>query len=252
MLVLLLTMGCDLGAIKDQIDGLTNPLVAEGMVIGIAEPQDDRIDLSSLGYDPGANITVFLADASNAADLNQALVSGATVSASDGATEVDLPERESGVYTTDPMPGIDYAADATMTITAVLDDRMGTGDIVLPEGAGLAIVEGHAAGDPLEIDVSGKGYTGTLITVFDTASGSLTYSNEPTDAKAVYDLTRGTTEVTTVTIPGEAFPGESVYALGFAGLVHTRSADFDGMNTLLSGILAGQLEFHPVVTVPLP
>ncbi|MEN0064632.1 MAG: hypothetical protein AAGA48_20960 [Myxococcota bacterium] len=252
MMWLVLAIGCDLTEIVDQIDGITNPLVTEALVLGVAEPADERIDLSSIGYDPGANATVFLANASNVNDLDNALVSGATVTASDGPTSAELPERENGVYVSNPGSGLDYVPGRTMTISAVLDDRSGSGALELPEGAGLGIMEDHMVGEPIEVDVTGKGYTGSLIVVFDTTSGRVTYSNEPTDARGVYDLTRGTTELTMVTIPGKAFPDESVYALGFAGLVHTGSDDFEGLNTLLSGMVAGQLEFYPVVTVPLP
>ncbi|MBX2800418.1 MAG: hypothetical protein KTR31_22250 [Myxococcales bacterium] len=249
---LVLLGACDFGNLQDQLEGLTNPLVAEGMVIGVAEPADDRIDLSALDYDPGANVTVFLADAANADELDAALVSGAMVSASDGQSSADLEEAESGVYTTVPGAGFDYVAERTATVTAVLDDTTGNVSVELPQTAGLTIMEAHTAGQAIDIDVTGLGYTGSLVVVFDTTSGDVTYSNEPTTAKEVYDLTRGNNELTVVTVPGEAFPGESVYALGFAGLVHSRSADVDGLNTLLSGVIAGQLEFHPVVTLTVP
>jgi hypothetical protein len=249
---LMLAGGCDFGAIKDEFDGLTNTLVGEGMVIGVANPSDPRIDLEALGYEAGASATLFLADASSAADIGNVLISGAAVTASDGATSADLDEGESGIYTSLPGSGLAYTAENTMTFTVVIGEDTGTGAVLLPPAAGLVLEEAHTAGEPIELDVTGKGYTGTLIVVFDTASGEVTYTNEPQDIKAVYDLTRGNTEVTTVTIPGEAFPGESVYAVGFAGLDHSTSDDFDGMNTLLSGLLAGQLEFQPVVTLTLP
>jgi len=250
MMVWMLMFACDLGEIRDQIDGITSPLVAEGLVLGVAQPLDDRIDLSELGYDPGANATVFLADASDPSELDEALVSGATVTASTGDSMAELPERESGVYVTDPLSGLAYTPGRTLTITAELDDRDGTGSLELTEGAGIGAVEDHTAGAALEIDVTGKGYTASLVTVFDTVTGQLTYSNEPTTAQGIYELTRGTQELTIVTVPAEAFPGDSVYALGFAGLVHTGQDDFDGMNTVLSGIVAGRLEFVPVVTLP--
>lgn len=252
-MVWLLATACDLSAIKDDIDGLTNTLVGEGMVIGVLPPEDERIDLEALGYDAGASATMFLADAASADDLGNVLISGATVTATDGVTSVTLEEQaDSGAYVSLPGSGLAYTAGETVTITAVIGTDEGSGSVVLPPAAGLALAEQHTANEPLDIDVTGKGYTGTLIVVMDTVSGDVTYTNEPQDVQAVYQLTRGTEEVTTVTIPAEAFPNESVYALGFAGLDHSVGSDFEGMNTLLSGIIAGQLEFHPIVTIPLP
>ncbi|MEM6926024.1 MAG: hypothetical protein AAF602_03770 [Myxococcota bacterium] len=246
-------VGCELAEIRNQLEGLTTPLVMEGLMLGIAEPMDERIDLSGLDrYDPGANLTIFLADASNANELDNALVSGAMVTASVGAGDVDVPEQQDGLYAVLPPTDLEYEPMQTLDVEAVLSNRTGTGQLELPEGAGLSAFEAHPVDTPLPIDVSGRGYTGTLIVVIDTTTGDVTYSNEPEGAREIYDLTRGRTEVTSVTVPAEAFPAESVYALGFAGLVHTRSEDFDGFNTLLSGILAGQLQFQPVVTVPLP
>lgn len=246
-----LATACDFSELKEDFAGLTNTLVSESLVLGVVAPEDDRIDLSTLGYEPGAGATVFLADASSVDNLDDVLVSGATVTADDGVNTVVLDEQTDGAYVVPPGAGLAYVAGNTMTVSATIGTSTGTGQIVLPPGANLSVAEQHVANEPLLIDVAGKGYTGSLVLVFDTLSGELTYSNEPQDIRAVYDLTRGTTELTTVTIPAKAFPGESVYALGFAGLVHTRADDFDNMNTLLSGIIAGQLEFHPIVTVPL-
>ncbi len=245
--------GCELDELRDQLDGLTSPLVVEAIALGVAEPTDDRVDLSALErFDPGANLTVFLADASNPTELDDALVSGADVSASTGAGAVGVPERENGLYALLPPSDLELDPRLTLQLDAELENRTGVGRLTLPEPAGLGIVESHPAGTPLPVDVTGLGYTGTLIIVFDTTSGAVTYTNEPTTAREIYDLTRGRNAVTEVTIPAEAFPNESVYALGFAGLVHTTADDFDGVNTVLSGIIAGQLEFQPVVTVPLP
>lgn len=252
MVWLVFGLGCDFDAIRQQFDGLTNPLVAEALVIGVAEPTDERIDLSVLDdYDPGANATVFLADATSVTQLDEALVSGALVNASDGSGSTDLAEVQDGVYVTEPPTGLDYVAGRTLMVTAQLGDDTGRGSLVLPPGAGLGPIEDHGVGQPIDLDLTGLGYTGGLIVVIDVASGSVTYSNEPTDARGIYELARGSTELTIETVPGEAFPTESVYALGFAGLVRTRSSDFDGFNTALSSILAGQLEFVPVSTVSL-
>lgn len=246
---LLLATGCDLS----QLDDLTNRLVGEGLVVGVQAPTDDRIDLGDIGYEPGATATMFLAEAAIVDDLEKLPVSGATVTASDGPTSVNLGEQAgTGAYVSLPGSGLAYTAGNTMTVTVEVGKNVGTGSIVLPEGADLTIDELHTANEPLDLDLTGKGFTGTLIVVVDTLSGDVTYSNEPKDIRAVYELARGSTEVTSVTIPGDAFAGETVYALGFAGLNHTSSGDFDGMNSLLSSILAGQMEFHPVVTAPLP
>jgi hypothetical protein len=88
--------------------------------------------------------------------------------------------------------------------------------------------------------------------VIDVQSGETTYSNQPEDIKSLYEFTRGNDEITTVEVPGTAFSGQSIYALGVAGMVHTTSEDIENMNSALSSVMGGKMRMFPVVTATMP
>jgi len=75
-----LAAGCtfftEFQAIQDHVDGLLNPLMVQGMVIGVEEPESEAVRelLAFAGYESGTSASVFLADADDEAG---ALVPGA-------------------------------------------------------------------------------------------------------------------------------------------------------------------------------
>ena len=80
MLVAFIALGCEtFEEVKDAIDDITNPLVVQGLILGVAEPEDDAIDLSDTDWANGALVKVFLADASEVDDMANAPITGATV-----------------------------------------------------------------------------------------------------------------------------------------------------------------------------
>jgi hypothetical protein len=105
----------------------------------------------------------------------------------------------------------------------------------------------HSAGQPLSVDLAGQGFDSVLVVVLDAASLELSYSNEPADIQELYEFGHGGTG-DSVEIPGDAFPGDSLYAVGVAGLVTADAADLDEVNTALSSMLAGKFRFYPVQT----
>ena len=105
MLVLLALTGCDLLAsgqdqiddLQDTLDGLTNPLVVQGIVLGVAEPESSEIDLSKTDFSKGTVVTVFTADAASVNEIENAPVTGASISIKVGQQgAVDLEEVGGG------------------------------------------------------------------------------------------------------------------------------------------------------------
>lgn len=241
--------GCE--AIKDTYEGLTNPLIAEGMILGVEAPESDEIDLESTGYSEGTGLTLFLADAESVTDIENAPVEGADVVLT-GNTTVEATEIGGGGYAVTPSEDLVYEAGETWSVKATVGREEGTAHVRLPPAPNATIAEQHTQGEPVTLNLSGQGFTGALVVVVDVQTGDVTYSTQPEGIRDFYNLTRGDDEVGDITVPGTAFPGESVYALGVTGLTHTTSEDFDGMNTALSGVLAGKMRFFPVITATLP
>lgn len=256
ILALIPLAACD--QITNTYDGLTASMVGEGVVLGVEAPESDLIDLSGTAYGEGTGVTMFLGSAEAANNIASAPIEGALVSVSGPSIgEVAATDMSGGVYTVGPDSSLVYQPNATWTLTATVPDSVngddvGIAHVVLPAAADVTIPQQHTANTKIDIDLTGQGFTSSVVVVVDTMSGSVTFSNEPMSITDVYDMTRGNADVGVVTVPASAFPGESVYALGIAGLAHTTSADFDNMNTAVSAVAAGKMRMFPVITAPMP
>lgn len=256
IIALLPLAACD--QVKNTYDGLTASIVGEGLVLGVEAPQSDMIDLSGTAYGEGTGVTMFLGSAESANNIASAPIEGAAVTIS-GASfgEVAATDLSGGVYSFGPDSSVTYEPNATWTITSTVPDRVngpdvGVAHVVLPPAPDVTIAQQHDANTKIDVDLSGQGFSSSVVAVIDTQSGTVTYSNEPMSITDVYDMTRGNADVGVVTIPASAFPNQSVYAVGIAGLTHTSSAELDNMNTAISAIAAGKMRMFPVVTAPMP
>jgi hypothetical protein len=259
MLVLLALTGCDLFAsgqeqiddLQDTLDGLTNPLVVQGLILGVAEPDSEEIDLSQTDFSKGTAVTVFAADAASVNEIENAPVTGASISVKIGEqAAVDLEEAGGGAY---KVAGeeVGYNASAMAELSVGIGDSAAGAQVMLPPPANATLPEQHD-GSELVIDLSSQEFDQILVVVFDAGSGEVTFSNEPKDVMELYEFSTADDAGAGVTIPASAFPGESVYAVGIAGLVKGDSDNFSSMNTALSSIQAGQIKFYPVSTLALP
>lgn len=259
MLILLAMTGCDLFAsgqeqiedLQDTLDGLTNPLVVQGLVLGVAEPDSEEIDLSKTDFSNGTAVTVFAADAASVSEIENAPVTGAAVTIKIGEqAAVTVDEATGGAY---KVAGeeVGYVASAMAELSVGIGDSAAGAQVMLPPPANATIPEQHN-GSELVIDLSAQEFDQVLAVVFDVGSGEVTFSNEPKDVMELYEFSTAEDAGAGVTIPASAFPGDSVYAVGIAGLVKGDSASFSSMNTALSSMQAGQLKFYPVSTIPLP
>ncbi len=247
LLALALTLpGCAFfGKARDTFDGLVNPLVGLGLLLSVAPSEDEDVDLSNAPVQEGTTFTLMLVDAAHVNDLDQAPVTGAAVSLHGEAAS----EIEDGTYLIAP-GALAYDPGATWELQITRGASEATAQLALPATHDEAPPREHSAGADLIVDLSGEEYDSVLVMVIDPLVGDVTWSNQPETPREVYDFTRGDPELV-VTIPGdEAFPDEQPYLVGIAGMNHTGASDLDGMNTIISTLMAGQMVFHPVSTIP--
>lgn len=261
-LLLVQLTGCDLIAkgkekindVKEKIEGLTNPLVAEGVIMSFVPPESDLMNFEDTPYSDGTIVTIGLADAKNAADLANAPVSGAAVTVR-GNIQADADETSPGLYTVNLGTELEYTANQTwnIDINPSAEDEVATATINLPEGIDLQTVpDEHTEDQSLVIDLDGAGFNSAIIIVLDGATGNTTYSNEPKTVTDLYNFMTGDEELISVEIPASAFPGQTVYMVGIAGMVHTTTDDISEMNTALSKFMAGQMRFKVISTIDIP
>jgi hypothetical protein len=241
----------DLDGVVDDIEGVTATVLGQGFVLGVEEPQQPELQplVESGVLEPGTGVTLFVADAASADQMEESLVSGATVAVDAPAGRVFADEAEPGVYTIDPVSGeLAYVDGERWEILVDLGDgqvrRMG---VALPPAADVDAPAFHDAGLPLDLDLTGQGFHSTLLVVTEVTSGSTTYTSQPESAEELYELTKESVEVGIVTVPASAFPGPGTYALGVAGMQHDTDDDLSGLNTILSRGMAGKMRIFPVI-----
>lgn len=242
--------GCaEIDAFKEAVDGLTNPLVGQGIVLGVEPPeQGSGIDLSQSDFSQGAWAELYLADAASVDDMDEAPVTGASASLSSASNgSLALAEAADGRYTTDEDGGLVYGQEA-VTLTVAIEDGSHSMMVVAPSAPEADLPTSHSANSPLTVDLSGQGFDSTLVVVFDAASFEATYSNQPEDIGALYEFSHGGNG-STVELPATAFADQTLYAVGVAGLVNAEAADLAELNTVLSGMMAGKFRFYPVSTL---
>lgn len=232
--------------VGETLEGLTNPLVSLGMLLAVEPPSTDEVDLSGTDYEDGTAFTVFLADAAQVDEIEEAPVLGAQVVLQD----VEAVETGGGSYTVAP-GALDYAAGSTWTAEIHLGGDVATADVPLPEPVDWEAPASHPAGADLEVTTTGD-YDSLLVVVL-ASDGSVTWDNRPETPREIYDFTHGSDDDLSVTIPGdEAFVEEDLYFVGAAGMVHTGSSDLSGMNTALSTLMSGKMVLQPVSTLTAP
>ncbi len=247
--------GCDLlGEAIEEFEGLTNPLVAQTFLLGVATPEDPELAaaIEDSAMEMDRVIQVFLADAASADDLTNAPVSGASVTVQVGAGDaVDLNEAVDGGYKASGADGLDYTTGQDATVTVTLGDSSATMSLTLPIAVSATVPAEADANTALVVDL-GSGYDGALGVVIDVATSEITWENRPMGIQELYDFTHTDGSVSTLEIPAEAFPTESVYAVGIAGIENADPESFDGVNILLTSFMAGKVTFYPVSTIAIP
>lgn len=250
VLLIPLLAGCE--GFTDKLEEYTNPTVIQGLVLGVAEPDFD-FDLSGTDFDKGSAAVVFLADAASADEIEEAPIDGATVSVLTESTgKLGMKDEGSGQYTLTGDDGLTYTVGEDIDLNVVNGDSTSSASVTAPAAADADIPETHTAGSSLTVDLTGQSFSSVLIAVFDASTGDVTFSNQPEGIKEIYEFTHGGTESLVMDIPASAFPGQSVYAVGVAGLKNAGEDDYSEANPLLSTYMAGKMKFWPVSTIEVP
>lgn len=254
LLVASILPGCELfDQVKDTLEGVTDPTVALGVLTRIEPPSgfddptlSDLTGVSGTELDPGVAATLFLADARSLSDLGNAPVTGAEILARGCEEEVLLEEAEPA-YVLAPGEAFDACDASAFSFERVDEPEAVYAPVDLPAAIDLGLPDTWDAGEELVVDLSAGAYDNAIVLVVDLSDGSITYSNEPTDARGYYDVLTGG-GVETVTIPGEAFPADTVVGVAVTGLLRTPNRDLDAANEVLSAVAGGRTMSHLMST----
>ncbi len=233
MTFFLLLIGCD--EIDALLGGVTDPDVAEGLVVALSAPAD--MDLSGTEYANGGRAAAYISTVGGAmpTELTLDLVSPTNGSLAFG-------NEGDGVWSTAEGTGVSYTPGETLIIKrdgAEILRALGA------EGAGIALPATHAAGTPLNVDLGDADFDGVIVTVVDLATQEQRWSNAPDSAGVVYDMLVAE-PVLTVDVPAEVFATPGDYGVGVAGLRVNQAVDVTDVNTLASLMATGVLEFSKV------
>lgn len=252
MFVALWLLGCEaVDDAKDAVEGATETTIVQASILAVQDPQDPTLGplLANSPFAPGTTATVFVADASDPAGMENSPVAGAHVD----VEGVVLDEKEDGLYAFTPDRGPQYEVGAAWVLTVDRSDEEGerTAVVELPAPAedvlpatGVGGSVEHAMNTPLTIDLSGRGYASSIIAVIG-PDGDLEYSNNPETITDLYEAMQSE-DAGSFEVPADAFTEPGLYAVGIAGLQHTTAEDLDGLNTVISKVRAGEMVFWPV------
>lgn len=254
LLPLVLSIGCgdfrQLLEWKETLDDYTNSTVVTASILGVAPSSDDRVDIALSRTDLGSGVraSAWLVDARGVGDLDGAGLGGQPVRVSVDGRGVGMEEVRSGEYVADGDSGLEYRPQTEARLE--IDGADGPRGLVvgLPPAPEFSTPEVHAALEPLRVDLQGQDFDASLVMVVDVLTGGVTWQQTPTGARALYEFARADGSVGWVEIPGEAFPGESVYAVGVAGTWNSDAETFEGVNIALTTGFAGRFRFETTCT----
>ncbi len=250
--------GCGkLGEIQETVEGVTERFVVASIYLGVEQPED--VDLSETAFS-GARLTAFLADASSISEIEDAPITDTAVVLLSPGNGGSLPMTDAGggKYELSADDGLAYYSGEEISLTSTYGDTDRAISVDAPPAANLDIDPDHSAGTPMAVDLSGQGFDAALAVVMDVETGEITWSNEPSDISALYEMTHpdgivlgeseDTDDTLIIEIPAKAFASESYYIVGVAGMNVSNTASFENVNTALSTIMAGKLKFADVCT----
>lgn len=234
--------------IKNTVNGLTNTMVVESLLLGIEAPDtNSKLDLSGSDFAQGTTVKAFLADASDPTSLSDAPVKGAAVNfVSDGnGGQLALKDNDDGSYSaTEGDQGLVYFAEK-VSLSADYGDAIHSISVDAPPLATVDLGSSHTAGAPLTIDISDQDFDGLLVVVLSGPSADLSFSNIPTSIDDIYNFTHGDSPLA-VDVPGDSFSDAGLYAVGVAGTRNAGADDMTEVNTVLSTFIGGQFKFTAI------
>jgi hypothetical protein len=159
-----------------------------------------------------------------------------------------LLERGGGEYGATGDDGLAYVALSEATLAVRSEDGPRSLTMEVPPAPDFVLPASHTPKAPLEVDLSGQDFDASLGMVLDLVNGGTTWQDRPEGAVALYNFARADGGVGVVTIPADAFPEESVYAVGVAGTWNAGTDTFENVNKALSSGFAARFRFVTVCT----
>jgi hypothetical protein len=244
--------GCKLiDRLRDKVSDLTNRVAAAGSVLGVEPPENENISalLENTQFSAGAQASIFFADAASGGGFAEAPLSDEEVTYDSESNDgLPMPLVSPGQYAITEMDGLVFTPGETATLRALDDDDQRELSVRIPFPADVNIPDSLSPNTSLDLDVSDQDFDGLIVVVINTADGTSTFSTLPTSPTDLYNITHGDGLVTSVEVPGAAFPSEGYFVLGVAGVYAADEASFEGVNTAISTLIAGNFTFHPICT----
>ncbi len=244
-LPLLLLVGCER---LEVVDSLTDPVVAQGIFLGVEVPaiyQEDLADAEGFPYAAVCNL--FLASVSDPNDLAEAPVTGARLrlrSEANGTLEFREVEEEPGKYTLDSTDGLVYEPGDEPVITFTQDDDEARLEVRLPEAPSIDVPGSVDREGSMDVDLSDYRFANAVGASYDLDRSKLWWDNLPDGVDQVYEFTHAEGPVDELVLPAEAFPRIGTYVVGVAGMEIADPVEFEGVNTTISAFVAGQLSIR--------
>ncbi|MEC7988178.1 MAG: hypothetical protein VX278_23630, partial [Myxococcota bacterium] len=249
--------GCDVLMQKvGELDSFSKPFIVDGLYMGTPVVESETFSLSEDDVLSEAQITLHLASTSFDESMNTAPISSAVVQlTSDNISPFPIPESSEakGSYTASANEGLPYPAGEYITID--VERSNGTTHqigITAPLAPMFSLPAGHPTSEALSIDVSDQEYYESFVIVLRADTGEITYQKFPQTVEELYEYAHPNAAVKHETaeyieqiqIPPSAFPSNTVYAVGIAGIQSSLQEDMIEVNTLISSLIAGQFRFQ--------
>lgn len=237
-------------ALKDTLDDYTSGDVASVSVLGVAPPDDDRVAvaLGQTDLASGARAAAWWVRSEGTGGGDAEAPAGRAVTLLVDGEALEMEEVAAGEYSADGEAGLEYRprTEAALRINGP-DGRMGLA-VGLPDVPSFALPDTHMPKEPLEIDLTGQDFDASLAMVLDVLTGEVTWEQRPAGAMELYEFARAGAGVGALQIPADAFPEESIYAVGIAGTWSADPETFEGVNVALTTGFAGRFRFVTTCT----
>ncbi|MFN7143299.1 MAG: hypothetical protein ACK4YP_05950 [Myxococcota bacterium] len=234
----------------DAVEDLADPVVAQGIYLGLDVPESFQDDLAEAeGFEYAALCNVFLAYLSDPSELANAPVEGATIKLRSPANGT-LTFREAedtdgnvvpGKYTLDSTDGLVYEAGDAPVISFEQDGEEARLQVSAPEAPEVETPGVVEREETVVVDLSAYDYQNAVAASYDLDRSTLRWTNLPESVDDTYAFTHDEGPIDSILMPGEAFLRKGPHVVGVAGMEIADPNSFSGVNTTLSAFLAGRL-----------
>ena len=237
--------GCKLfGALEEARDLLEEPVTMQGLVVGLEVP--DGIETDGTLLEIGAQAQAWV---QRTTTNGVGVVDGAKVSlVSDRRGSVKLVQDEA-TWSADGRDGLAYLAGDEVRLVVDYGGERGSISMELPAGPVLNLPEDHTPGVGIPVSIQPQAgepdFDNGGVIVYELLSGEIVWESD-------YDVEEPVDpENLEITVPGETFQADGIYAVGVVGLMASGEDDLFGLNPLGSGMLVGQMVVGIVSTFDL-